>query len=149
MDALQLYKGELIEIFSADTQSILALPMVSSSISAGFPSPAMDFIDLSIDLNRHLIKHPSSTYYGKVKGDSMKDAGINEGDLLVIDKSAKVKDNDIAVCFLDGDFILKTIKIEPNGCWLLPANDKYQPIYITEQNDFLIWGIVKHVIKSY
>jgi DNA polymerase V len=87
MTALLLHASKSLEIYSASTESNLELPLVSSGISAGFPSPALDFIDLSIDMNKHLVKHPSATYYGRVSGNSMKDAGIFDGDLLVIDKS--------------------------------------------------------------
>lgn len=148
MTAMILHDSESLAIYSADTDSELNLPFISTGISAGFPSPALDFIDLSIDLNRHLIKHPSSTFYGRVKGDSMIEAGIHDGDLLVIDKSLDPKDDKIAVCYIDGEFTLKRIKIEKDCCWLLPANPKYQPIKVTEENDFLIWGIVTHVIKK-
>ncbi len=78
----------------------------------------------------------------------MKDAGIDDGDLLVIDKSLEPKNGKIAVCFVDGEFTIKRIKIEKDCCWLMPANDKYKPIQVTADNDFLIWGIVVHVIKS-
>ncbi len=148
MNAIILHHSEQLDIFSANTDSELELPYISAGISAGFPSPALDFIDLSIDLNRHLIKHPSSTFYGRVKGDSMKDAGIHDGDLLVIDKSLEAADDKIAVCYIDGEFTLKRIRFEKNCCWLLPANDSYQPIKVTEDNDFMIWGIVTHVIKK-
>lgn len=148
MNAFVLHKSELLDIYSADTDSELELPYISNGISAGFPSPALDFIDLSIDLNRHLIKHPSSTFYGRVKGDSMKDAGIHDGDLLVIDKSLNPGNDKIAVCYIDGEFTLKRIRIEKDCCWLLPANEQYRPIKVTEENDFMIWGIVTHVIKK-
>ncbi|MCC6818548.1 MAG: translesion error-prone DNA polymerase V autoproteolytic subunit [Bacteroidia bacterium] len=148
MNAIVLHKSEILDIFSADTESELELPFIASGISAGFPSPALDFIDLSIDLNRHLVKHPSATFYGRVKGDSMIEAGIHDGDLLVIDKSLDPKDDKIAVCYIDGEFTLKRIKIEKDCCWLVPANSKYQSIKVTEENDFLIWGIVTHVIKK-
>lgn len=148
MNALVLHQSKLLDIYSADTDSELELPYISSGISAGFPSPALDFIDLSIDLNRHLVKHPSSTFYGRVKGDSMKDAGIHDGDLLVIDKSLEPANDKIAVCFIDGEFTLKRIHLEKDCCWLMPANEKYQPIRVTEENDFLIWGVVTHVIKK-
>ncbi len=148
MNAVVLHKSENLDIYSADTDTELELPFIASGISAGFPSPALDFIDLSIDLNRHLVKHPSSTFYGRVKGDSMKDAGIHDGDLLVIDKSLEPGNDKIAVCYIDGEFTLKRIQLEKDCCWLLPANDKYKPIKVTEENDFLIWGIVTHVIKK-
>ena len=122
--------------------------MVSGGISAGFPSPALDFVDLTIDLNKHLVKHPSSTFYGRVKGQSMKNDGINEGDLLVIDKSLEPVNGKIAVCFLDGEFTVKKIKLKKDVCWLMPANENYKPIKVTPENDFIIWGIVAHVIKS-
>lgn len=148
MNAIILHHSENLDIFSANTDSELELPYISAGISAGFPSPALDFIDLSIDLNRHLIKHPSSTFYGRVKGNSMIDAGIHDGDLLVIDKSLDPADDKIAVCYIDGEFTLKRIRFEKDCCWLMPANEAYQPIKVTEDNDFLIWGIVTHVIKK-
>jgi DNA polymerase V len=123
--------------------------LVSEGISAGFPSPALDFVDLSIDLNKQLIKHPSATFYGRVKGQSMKDLGIHDGDLLVIDKSLEPVNGKIAICYIDGEFTIKTIKLDTHCCWLMPANESYQPIKVTADNNFLIWGIVTHVIKSF
>lgn len=146
--ALKIYSSSTIEIFSACSSSVLEIPVISAGISAGFPSPALDFIDLTIDMNRHLVKHPSTTFYGRVKGQSMKDAGIFDGDLLVIDKSLEPKNDKIAVCYIDGAFTVKRIKIDNNCCWLIPENKDYQPIMVTEDNDFLIWGIVTHVIKD-
>jgi DNA polymerase V len=123
--------------------------LVSEGISAGFPSPALDFVDLSIDLNKQLIKHPSATFYGRVKGQSMKDLGIHDGDLLVIDKSLEPVNGKIAICYIDGEFTIKTIKLDTDCCWLMPANESYRPIKVTADNNFLIWGIVTHVIKSF
>jgi len=145
----QIHTSKTLDIFSAITETDLDLPYVSSGISAGFPSPAMDFVDASIDLNKHLISHPSSTFYGRVKGQSMKDEGIHDGDLLVIDKSLEPTNGKIAVCYIDGEFTVKKIKLEQDTCWLVPANEKYKPIQITADNDFLIWGIVTFVIKSF
>lgn len=149
MSALQLHTCNNLTIYSAQTETAMPLPFVIEGISAGFPSPAMDFVDLTIDLNRHLIKHPSSTFYGLVKGDSMKDAGIFDGDLLVIDKSLEPINNKIAVCYIDGEFTLKRIRIDNGQVWLLPENEKYQPIKITEDNELLVWGVVTYVIKSF
>jgi DNA polymerase V len=140
--------SEVVDISLALTESNIELPLFRG-ISAGFPSPAMDFIDLSIDLNKQLIKHPSATYYGRVKGESMCDVGINDGDLLVIDKSIEPENGKIAVCFFDGDFTLKRIKIEKDGIWLMPANKNYKPIHCTENNELSIWGVVTYVIKSF
>lgn len=149
MAALKLHTSANLDIYSAATDTSLELPLVSEAISAGFPSPALDFVDISIDLNKHLIKHPSATFYGRVKGMSMVDEGINDGDLLVIDKSITPSNGKIAVCYVDGEFTIKKIRIEKDACWLIPANESYQPIKVTAENEFLIWGIVTHVIKSF
>jgi len=139
----------IIDFFSANTSSELPLPMIEGGISAGFPSPAQDYIDLKIDLNKELITNPSSTFYGRVKGSSMKDAGILDGDILVIDKSLEPQNGDTAVCFIDGEFTLKYIKIELDAVYLVPANSKFQPIKVTEENNFCIWGVVTYSIKSH
>jgi SOS-response transcriptional repressor LexA len=103
MPPVKLHSAPSLDILSASTEELIELPLISESLSAGFPSPAMDFVDAGIDFNKHIIKHPSATYYGRVKGDSMKDAGIHDGDLLVIDKSIAPSNGKIAVCFIDGD----------------------------------------------
>jgi DNA polymerase V len=148
MSALKLHSSNTLEIFSAATESVLELPVISEGISAGFPSPALDFIDLTIDMNKHLVKHPATTFYGRVKGQSMKDVGIFDGDLLVIDKSLQPTDNKIAVCYIDGEFTIKRIQIQKDCIWLIPENEAYQPIKVTADNDFIIWGMVTHVIKA-
>lgn len=147
MTSLKLHKGNIIDIFSAETETALELPYVHEGISAGFPSPALDFVDLTIDLNRHLIKNPSATFYGRVKGESLKNAGINSGDLLIIDRSLEPTNGKIAVCYIEGEFTAKRIKITKKEIWLLPENESYQPILVNDEN-FLIWGIVTHVIKD-
>jgi DNA polymerase V len=145
----QLHARTTLDIYSACSSSVLELPVVTAGISAGFPSPAMDFIDLTIDMNRHLIKHPSSTFYGRVKGHSMKDVGIHDGDLLVIDKSLEPKNDKIAVCYLDGEFTVKRIRVDYGCVWLIPANLDFQPIRVDVDNDFIIWGIVTFVVKAF
>ena len=137
-----------LEICVPNMETEMELPLLPFTISAGFPSPAMDFINLEIDLNKHLIEHPSATFFGRVQGESMRDAGINCGDLLVIDKSIEPRNGKIAVCYLDGEFTLKRIRIEKSELWLMPENEKYLPIKIEEHNDLTIWGIVTFVIKK-
>ena len=138
----------MITIQQATVFGPLFLQFVSNGISAGFPSPALDFEDIKIDLNRELIKHPSATYYGRVKGFSMQKAGIDDGDILVIDKSLEPTHGKIAVCFIDGEFTAKRIHITKNGIVLMPENDDYKPIVVTAKNEFIVWGVVTHVIKS-
>ena len=137
-----------IEIFNSANEVALSLPFVVNGISAGFPSPALDFEDARIDLNKELIKHPQSTYYGRVKGVSLKNAGIDDGDIMVIDKSLPPSHGKIAVCFLDGEFTAKRILIENDKVILMPENDDYKPIIVTPENDFVVWGIVVYVIKA-
>lgn len=139
----------LFDIYPASVDTTLRLPLVEGGISAGFPSPADDLLDLAIDLNRELIRNPSATFYARVRGDSMKDVGIEDGDLLVIDRSCEPADRKIAVCFVDGNFTVKRIRMEKKRCWLLAENAEYDPIEITEENQFVVWGVVLHVIKSY
>ena len=148
MPKSKLIEPPLIEITTADTDTALNLPFVENGISAGFPSPALDFVDASIDLNKHLIKHPSATFYGRVKGDSLKNAGIDNGDLLIIDRSIEPTNGKIAVCYIDGEFTAKRIQLSKKEIWLIPENENYNPIRVTEDNNFLIWGIVTHVIKD-
>jgi DNA polymerase V len=147
MSALKLYSTETLDIYSAQTDSELDLPLLEG-VRAGFPSPAADFIDISIDLNKHLIKHPSATFYARAKGDSMKDAGIFDGDLLIVDKSIEPVDGKIAICYIDGEFTVKRIKIEKDKVWLVPANENYQSLQLKEDNNLVIWGVVTHVIKA-
>lgn len=139
---------ENIQLFKSNTDTEIQLPFVENGISAGFPSPADDFLNNAIDLNKELIKHPDSTFYGRVRGDSMIDAGLSDGDLLIIDKSLPFNNNKIAVCFIDGEFTVKRIKIEKDCIWLVAENKNYKPIKVTPDNEFLIWGIVTTVIKS-
>lgn len=147
MTALQLHTSTHLDIYSAQTDTELNLLLIEG-VRAGFPSPAADFIDVSIDLNKHLIKHPSATFYARAKGDSMKDAGIFDGDLLIVDKSIDPADGKIAICYVNGEFTVKRIKKEKDEVWLIPANTAYQPIKMEEGSSLIIWGIVTHVIKS-
>jgi DNA polymerase V len=138
-----------LDFYTANTDSKVLLPFIDGGIAAGFPSPAQDYVDLKIDLNTELISNPSSTFYARVKGTSMQDAGIMDGDILVIDKSLEPKEGDTAVCFIDGEFTLKYIKFESDAVYLLPANPKFEPIKVTEENNFCIWGIVTYSIKNH
>lgn len=137
-----------LDFFQPDLTENMELPISDDSVSAGFPSPAEDLMDKALDLNKALIKHPASTFYARVKGMSMMDEGIHEGDLLIIDKSINPTNGCLAVCYIDGEFTLKRVQIEKDCILLVPANPKFQPIRVTEDNDFLIWGIVQYVIKK-
>ena len=120
---------------------------ISGEIKAGFPSPADD-IKEKLDLMKLLVRHPASTFYFRISGVSMVDASLDEGDIVVVDRSLDLYNNCIAVCFIDGEFTVKRVSVETDKVLLLPANKKYKPIEITPENDFLVWGIVTYVIKK-
>lgn len=136
-----------IDIIKADTETHIPLPYADQGIQAGFPSPAQDYISETVDLNREIVKHPAATFYGRVSGDSMIEEGIEQGDMLVIDRSLQPEEGDLVVCCVDGDFTLKRIHIEPGRVWLLPSNETYDPILVTPENQFSIWGVVTYTIK--
>lgn len=130
-----------------DAKGVMKIPSAQTGISAGFPSPADDFIDLSIDLNKTFIKHPNATFFGRVSGDSMIDAGLHDGDYLIIDRSLEPQHKHIAVCLINGDFTVKRLFIKAHKICLMPENEAYQVIEVSEDDDFSIWGIVTTVIK--
>lgn len=139
-----------LHIYSADVSTVLELPFADGGIKAGFPSPAQDYLTDAIDLNRDIIKHKESTFYARVSGDSMKDAGIGDGDIVVVDKALDAKDGDFVVAFIDGDFTIKQFKMDQSGefGWLVPYNSDYSPIRVTADNDFQIWGVITFTIKK-
>ena len=124
------------------------LALLDERVRAGFPSPTQGGMSDTIDLNREIIRNPSSTFCARVIGDSMIGYDINDGDLLIIDKSLPPCEGSIAVCFIDGDFTVKRIAIKNDGIYLTPGNSAYPNIKITEDANFQIWGIVSHIIKK-
>lgn len=114
-------------------------------LHAGFPAPVGNEAN-SIDLTREMVRHPESTFYARIAGDSMQDAGIFDGDIVVIDRSLEARDGNFVAAFIDGEFAIKEFRSDPaNRCaWLIAHNPKYPPIRVTADNDFAIWGVVTH-----
>lgn len=137
-----------LEIKKIEENSDMSLQMFENRIQAGFPSPVQGAFADSVDLNHELINNPAATFCARVIGDSMVDSGINEGDLLIIDRSVDPHDGDIAVCYIDGDFTVKRIVIDNKGLSLVPANRKFPVIRVPQDSNFIIWGIVSHIIKK-
>lgn len=137
-----------LTFFRPDLESDMSIPYIKEGVSAGFPSPAADFSENTIDLNKELSKNPLATFYIRVKGNSMINAGIQDKDILVVDRSLEASNNKIAICFIDGEFTVKRIKLDKNGLYLMPENENYKPIKVSEENQFMIWGIVTYIIKS-
>ena len=128
--------------------SITGAQFFDTGISAGFPSPTEDFSENRMSLDNELIKNKETTFYARVSGQSMIGAGLDDNDLLVIDRSVEPENNKIAVCFLDGEFTVKRLRVDSEGIWLKPENPNYPIIRISEDNNFIIWGIVTNVIKK-
>ena len=145
---MSVKKSKKLTFFLPNFESELKIPYIKEGVSAGFPSPAADFSENNIDLNKELSENPLATFYIKVKGNSMIDAGINDKDVLVVDRSLEPRDNKIAICFVDGEFTVKRIKVEKDCLYLMPENPNYEPIKVTEENQLIIWGIVTYVIKA-
>lgn len=136
-----------IEIFRVNPDSKLDLPFADEGVRAGFPSPAQDYMELSIDLNRELIHDPASTFFARVRGNSMT-GEAEDGDILIINKAGDVVNGKMAVCYIDGEFTLKYINIQKDAVWLVPANKEYPSIKVTGENDMMVWGIVEYIIKK-
>ncbi len=139
----------VLELHPVEITTEMQLPYAVEGIKAGFPSPAQDYSDMAIDLNKELIRNPSGTFFARVSGNSMREEGLEDGDILVIDKSLEPQDGDTAVCFIDGEFTLKYIRMEKGQVSLVPANPEYPEIRITEENHFMIWGIVTYSIRHH
>jgi DNA polymerase V len=126
----------------------LPLPMMSSKIEAGFPSPADDHLEKCLDLNEYLIRHPAATFFLRVRGYSMIRAGIHHDDLLIVDRSLEPASGDIVVAVLNGELTIKRLHRESGAVWLRPENPDFQPLAVTEGTDLLIWGVATDVVHS-
>jgi len=126
----------------------MKLSFFLTPVQAGFPSPAEDYVEKSLDLNELLIEHPAATFFVRVEGNSMIDAQIHSGDVLIIDRSLSAKSGSIIIAVLNGDFTVKRLVLKKEKTFLMAENPKYPPIEILEENDFQIWGVVTYVIHK-
>jgi len=134
------------KIFPCSVEKACELPFFDTKVQAGYPSPADGYMSNSIDLNRHLIKHPETTFFIQVTGDSMKGAGIKENDLLIVDKSLSPTNNKIVIAVINNEFTVKRLKIINNEAYLVPENKEYTPTKI--EDGTYIWGVVTSVIQQ-
>jgi DNA polymerase V len=135
-------------IWGFEARTKLEVPLFTTGVSAGFPSPADDFIDKRLDLNEFLIAHPSATFFVRVEGTSMIEAGIHPGDILIVDKSLEPRPGSIVIAVIDGEFIVKRYHRADGRCFLLAANPGFKPIEITEDMGVEMWGVVSYVIHK-
>ena len=141
-------KNNGLSFFVPKKETGLDAILINTGISAGFPSPAGDYKQERISLDKELIKNQEATFFARVSGESMVNAGLEDGDLIIIDRSIEPANNKIAVCYIDGEFTVKRLRVDKGEVWLQPENPDYPIIKITEENDFVIWGIVTNVIKK-
>lgn len=142
MEAVQL------KISPAQVGFHCELPLYLAKVAAGFPSPAEDYIDQPLDLNKHLIKHPVATFFVRVSGSSMVNAGIGDGDLLIVDRAAQPVNGSVVIAIIYGELTVKRIQRRNGQVLLVPDNGQYEPIEVTEGMDFQIWGVCRHVIHQ-
>lgn len=137
-----------LTLFQAEAAKKLSLPIYDTHVQAGFPSPAEDYLDRTLDLNELLIAHPAATFFVRVTGDSMQNAGIFSGDILVVDRSLAPSDNKIVIAIVSGEFTVKRLKIREGKISLIPENPAYPILEVKEGNDFQVWGVVTYVIHK-
>lgn len=132
--------------YAIDSESHLESEMLGD-IKAGFPSPADEEPCEKLDLVRLLVRHPASTFFFRISGTSMIEAEMDEGDIIIVDRSIEPYNGCSAVCFIDGEFTVKRVELHDDHTMLIAANPKYKPIRIDRNNEFAIWGIVTYIIK--
>jgi DNA polymerase V len=132
--------------YSGETE--MERPLIGSEIAAGFPSPAQDYIEETLDLNKHLISHPMATYFVKVEGYSMVNAGIYPGDILIVDRSLEPAHKKIVIAVVDGELTVKRLFREKGKWFLAPENPEFEPLEITDDMSFKIWGVVTYAIHK-
>lgn len=138
--------GSLVRI---DPKTVVAIYCAQERLSAGFPSPAQDYVDKSIDMNQHLIKNPTATFIAKVNSASLRDIGIDIDDEVIVDRSLDAKHRDIVLALIDNDFTLKRLMIEGNRRWLKAENPDYPNIYLNDGQELVIWGVVTCCLKKF
>jgi DNA polymerase V len=137
-----------LEIYAPDYSTHHPIPMLEGKVSAGFPSSAENFIDKTLDLNELLIAHPSATFFIRVKGDSMEKSGIKTNDILIVDRAVSVAHNKIVIARIAGELTVKRISMIGDNLFLMPDNDDYRPMRVTDDMDFEVWGVVTYVIHQ-
>jgi DNA polymerase V len=133
-------------IYKPKNENRCERPIFMVPVTAGFPSPAEDYIEGKLDLNEHLVKHPAATFFVRATGDSMIDAGIHPGDILIVDRSLEAADKKVVIAVVEGELTVKRIRIVDEKIVLMPENENYKPLQINNETDFEIWGVVTNVI---
>jgi len=148
MKLQHLKHTDTLDFFSVEENAFADIPIFQESVAAGFPSPAEDYIDMDLNLHDYLVQNPSATFCVKAIGESMKDAGIQSGDIMLVDRSLKPENRSIVLAIIDGEFTVKRVNVANDALYLLPENDSFTSIKITEEMDFQVWGVVTYIIHK-
>jgi len=143
-----MLENEISEIFTSTCSKPLLIPIVGMQVPAGFPSPADDFIEGKLDLNTMVIKNPTATFYMRVQGDSMIDANIHDGDMIVVDRSVEAVHGKIVIAVLDGEFTVKRLYRKDGIIKLIPENSNYSEIILHKEQELFVWGVVCFVVHK-
>ncbi len=148
MKLKHLKHTDILDIYVLEESALADIPIFTDSVQAGFPSPAEDYMDLDLNLQDHLIKNPSATFCVRAVGESMKDAGIKSGDIMLVDKSLTPKNRSIVLAVIDGEFTIKRVNVSEKELYLIQENENFSPIKITQEMDFQVWGVVTYIIHK-
>jgi len=138
-----------VEVFRIAESILHEMPLVLTKIQAGFPSPAEDYLEERLSLDKELIRNRSATFFARVTGNSMINSGISDGDLVVVDRALDPKADSVLLCVMDGEFTLKKVKKIGNTLYMIPENPDYPPIKVSDDSDFRVWGVVTYSIKRH
>ena len=143
-----LNTSKKLQFYAIEEASFDEITLYGDGVPAGFPSPADDYLDMDLNSHDYLVQHPSATFCVRAIGDSMVDAGIQSSDVMVIDRALTPKNNDIILAVVNGEFTVKRIKKSEDELYLMPANENYKPMKITEEMNFQVWGVVTFIIHK-
>ena len=137
-----------LAFYTMEEDVLTNIPLFETAVAAGFPSPADDYMDMDLNLHDHLVHNPSATFCVRAIGESMKDAGIKSGDIMLVDKSLEPKNRSIVLAVINGEFTVKRVNVADDALYLMPENDSFTPIRITQEMNFEVWGVVTYIIHK-
>ena len=143
-----LHKGKDFSFYTFGQLQLDEIKLAESMVPAGFPSPADDFVEMELNIHDYIVKNKDATFCVKVEGTSMTKADIHSGDVLIVDRSLEPEHHNIVLAVIDGEFTVKRLAVNDGNIYLSPENDNFTPIKITEEMDFLVWGVITHIIHK-
>ena len=148
MKIRNLHKGKNFSFYTLEQMQLDEIKLAEPMVSAGFPSPADDFVEMELNIHDYIVKNKDATFCVKVEGNSMTKADIHSGDVLIVDRSLEPEHNNIVLAVIDGEFTVKRLAVNNGSLYLSPENDNFTPIKITKEMDFLVWGVITHIIHK-